>query len=65
MDERKSQFSVPFYPILPAAAFIISVCLLIPVGNSGFISGFIWLSIGIAIYFLRSKSIKANLLDFV
>lgn len=26
MEERKSQFSVPFYPFLPVVAFIISVC---------------------------------------
>jgi len=63
--ERKSQFSVPFYPLLPVAAFIISICLLIPVGKSGFISGFIWLMIGVGIYFIRSKSIKVHLLDSV
>ncbi|WP_342471160.1 amino acid permease [Ureibacillus sp. FSL K6-3587] len=64
-EERKSQFSVPFYPFLPAAAFFICVCLLIPVGHSGLISGFIWLSIGVGIYFIRYKSMKVRLLDSV
>ncbi|WP_445662274.1 amino acid permease C-terminal domain-containing protein [Bacillus sp. FSL W8-0116] len=38
------------YPFLPALALIISICLLVPVGGSGFFSGLIWLSIGFAIY---------------
>lgn len=58
VEERANQFSVPMYPFLPALALIISICLLVPVGGSGFFSGLIWLSIGFAIYLIRTKSIK-------
>lgn len=58
--ERETQFLTPFYPFLPVLALIISLCLLVPVGGSGFISGLIWISIGLGIYFIRTKSIKTT-----
>ncbi|MBF8416818.1 MULTISPECIES: amino acid permease C-terminal domain-containing protein [Heyndrickxia] len=57
-EERSAQFLTPFYPFLPALALMISLCLLVPVGGSGFFSGLIWISIGLGIYFMRTKSIK-------
>lgn len=57
-EERMTQFSTPFYPFLPAVALITSICLLVPVGSSGFFSGFAWLAVGVGIYFIRAKSIK-------
>lgn len=59
-EERSTQFLTPFYPLLPALALIISLCLLVPVGGSGFFSGLIWLSTGLIIYFIRTKSIKST-----
>lgn len=59
LEERAKQFSVPFYPFLPILALVICICLLVPVGGSGFFSGLIWLSIGLAIYLVRTKSIKS------
>lgn len=59
-EERAAQFSTPFYPLLPALALIISLCLLIPVGGSGFFSGMIWLLIGLGIYLIRTKSINTT-----
>ncbi|MDA7028424.1 amino acid permease C-terminal domain-containing protein [Bacillus sp. CLL-7-23] len=56
--ESKTQFLAPFYPYLPAAALIIILCLLIPVGESGFLTGLIWISIGFSVYLVRNKSIK-------
>lgn len=47
-----------FYPFLPTLALVISIYLLVPVGGAGFFSGLIWLSIGFAIYFIRTKSIQ-------
>ncbi|OIJ21864.1 amino acid permease [Anaerobacillus alkalidiazotrophicus] len=58
LEERKKQFSAPFYPFVPILALVISISLLIPVGKSGFLMGLIWLSIGAAIYIFRNKSIK-------
>ncbi|EIJ81731.1 amino acid permease-associated region [Bacillus methanolicus PB1] len=60
LEERATQFQTPFYLFLPAIALIISLCLLIPVGGSGFFSGLIWLSIEFAIYVIRTKSMKAT-----
>jgi APA family basic amino acid/polyamine antiporter/amino acid efflux transporter len=60
LEEKSTQFLTPFYPFLPALALIISLCLLIPVGESGFFSGLIWLSTGLCIYLIRTKSIKAT-----
>jgi amino acid transporter len=59
-EERATQFTTPFYPILPTIALIISLCLLVPVGGSGFFSGFMWLSLGFAIYLVRTKSIRST-----
>ncbi|MCR6104998.1 amino acid permease [Salipaludibacillus agaradhaerens] len=58
IEERKKQFSVPFYPIVPILALVLSTSLLIPVGKSGFLMGLIWLAIGAIIYIFRHKSIK-------
>ncbi|MEK4175139.1 amino acid permease [Aeribacillus sp. FSL K6-2848] len=60
LEKKSTQFLTPFYPFLPALALIISLCLLIPVGGSGFFSGLIWLSMGFCIYLIRTKSIKAT-----
>ncbi|MFB6468440.1 APC family permease [Cytobacillus sp. Hz8] len=58
--ERTDWFSAPFFPFLPALALIICLCLLVPVGSSGFFSGLAWLAVGIGIYLIRLKSIKAT-----
>ncbi|TCK92578.1 amino acid/polyamine/organocation transporter (APC superfamily) [Natranaerovirga hydrolytica] len=57
-QDEQNQFLVPFYPITPALALIISIGLLIPVGKTGFLTGMLWLSIGLGVYLLRIKSIK-------
>lgn len=59
-EDRATQFFTPFYPFLPALALIICLCLLIPIGGTGFFSGLIWLSIGLVIYIVRIKSIKVT-----
>ncbi len=59
-EDRATQFFTPFYPFLPALALIICLCLLIPIGVTGFFSGLIWLSIGLVIYIVRIKSIKVT-----
>lgn len=59
-EDRATQFFIPFYPFLPALALIICLCLLIPIGGTGFFSGLIWLSIGLVIYIVRIKSIKVT-----
>jgi hypothetical protein len=58
LEEKSTQFLTPFYPVLPALALIISLCLLIPVGVSGFFSGLIWLSIGLCIYLIRTNKVR-------
>lgn len=60
IEKRVSQFTTPFYPVLPAIALIICICLLVPVGGAGFFTGCIWLSLGLFIYILRTKSIKST-----
>lgn len=57
-EERKKQFSVPFYPVTPALALIICIGLLIPVGETGLLTGMSWVFIGFLVYILRNKSIK-------
>lgn len=52
-EERSKQFFAPFYPFLPSLALIICVALLVPVGLSGFLTGFIWLLIGLDLYVIR------------
>lgn len=59
-EEREKQFTVPLYPILPAVALLICVCLLVPVGGAGFLSGIIWIGAGVLIYFFRFKSIQTQ-----
>jgi amino acid transporter len=59
-EDRATQFFTPFYPFLPALALIICLCLLIPIGGTGFFSGLIWLSIGLVIYIIRTKTIKVT-----
>lgn len=59
-EDRATQFFTPFYPFLPALALIICLCLLIPIGGTGFFSGLIWLLIGLVIYIVRIKSIKVT-----
>lgn len=56
--DKQYQFLVPCYPITPSLALIICIGLLIPVGKTGFITGMLWLFIGLGIYLLRIKSIK-------
>jgi amino acid transporter len=59
-EDRATQFFTPFYPFLPALALIICLCLLIPIGGTGFFSGLIWLSIGLVFYIIRTKTIKVT-----
>ncbi len=59
-EEREKQFTVPLYPILPAVALLICVCLLVPVGGAGFLSGITWIGAGVLIYFFRFKSIQTQ-----
>lgn len=58
IEERAAQFSTPLYPFLPAMALIICLCLLVPVGGTGFISGMTWLFIGLVIYLCRFKGMN-------
>lgn len=60
LKERSEQFSVPLYPYLPAFALIICLCLLVPVGFSGFFSGILWIAMGFGIFLIRAKSIKST-----
>ncbi|WP_425800621.1 amino acid permease C-terminal domain-containing protein [Desulfitobacterium sp. Sab5] len=55
--DQENQFLVPFYPVIPLLALLISVSLLIPVGKTGLLTGLIWLLIGLGIYLLRKRSI--------
>lgn len=57
LEERSKQFQVPLYPFIPILALLICVILLVPVGRSGFITGISWLGIGLALYFVRYRSI--------
>src|SRR5699024_5129522 len=57
-DNNSTHFLIPLYPFLPILALAISLCLLIPVGKSGFLSGLLWIVIGLSIYFLRKKRIR-------
>jgi amino acid transporter len=58
--DAEKQFFVPFYPVIPILALLISVSLLIPVGSTGFLTGLIWLSIGFGIYLVRMRAIKTT-----
>jgi tellurite resistance protein TehA-like permease len=58
--DKEKQFLVPFYPVIPIMALLISVSLLIPVGKTGFLTGLIWLSIGLGIYLLRIRAITTT-----
>ena len=58
--DSEKQFFVPFYPVIPILALLISVSLLIPVGSTGFLTGLIWLSIGFEIYLVRMRAIKTT-----
>lgn len=53
-------FFVPFYPIIPMMALLICIALLIPIGKTGFLTGLIWLLIGVGIYLLRMKLLLGN-----
>ena len=55
---KDTQFYVPFYPLIPISALLICLGLLIPVGKSGFLTGILWISVGIGIYLLRFRAIK-------
>jgi APA family basic amino acid/polyamine antiporter/amino acid efflux transporter len=57
-EDQQNQFLVPCYPIPPALALIISISLLIPVGKTGFLTGMIWLSIGLGIYLFKKKALS-------
>lgn len=54
-QDKGTQFCIPFYPVIPISALLICLGLLIPVGKSGLLTGFMWLFIGIVIYLLRLK----------
>ncbi|PLR76266.1 amino acid permease [Bacillus sp. V3-13] len=58
-EQRENQFLVPFYPVIPGLALMISLSLLLPIGRSGFLTGTVWLLIGFGIYLLRYKSLKS------
>lgn len=53
--EREKQFQVPVYPLLPIIALLICFALLVPVGKSGFLTGVIWLVLGLTLYIVRVK----------
>lgn len=59
VKDQKEQFLVPFYPVVPLLALLISVGLLIPVGRTGFLTGMLWLLIGGVLYAIRSKTIHS------
>lgn len=56
--DKETQFYVPFYPVIPFLALLICLGLLIPVGKSGFLTGLLWLFLGIGIYLLRLRAIS-------
>lgn len=58
IEKNSTHFLIPFYPYLPILALVISLCLLIPVGKSGFLSGLLWIGIGLSIYLIRNKRIR-------
>lgn len=58
---KAAQFYVPFYPVIPILALLICLGLLIPIGKSGFLTGLLWMFLGLIIYLLRIKSM-ANII---
>ncbi|WP_017754080.1 APC family permease [Calidifontibacillus oryziterrae] len=58
--DREAQFYVPLYPVIPILAFAICLGLLIPVGKSGFLTGFLWIFFGIGVYLIRLRTIKTT-----
>jgi hypothetical protein len=58
VEEQNKYFQVPLYPYIPIAALLISTSLLIPVGGSGLATGFIWILMGLTIYFCRRNVLR-------
>jgi amino acid transporter len=58
-NDKDKRFLAPFYPVTPILALLISVGLLIPVGTTGFLTGLIWITIGLGIYLIRMRVIYA------
>ncbi len=58
--EKETQFYAPFYPVIPASALLICLGLLIPIGKSGILTGSLWLSIGVVLYFLRRRQVPCT-----
>lgn len=54
--ERRRSFTVPFFPLIPVAAFAVGVVTLLATPFTGILSGGIWLLIGLGIYIVYSRT---------
>lgn len=54
--EYKATFKVPFYPVLPIIALVLSVFLLLQLDTKAIFVGLVWITLGLFVYWLR----KAN-----
>lgn len=59
-EERSRQFLTPFFPLLPVTALMICIALFISVGTSGFLTGMLWVSIGLVVYLAGIKFRNAH-----
>lgn len=54
--ERRRSFIVPFFPLVPIAAFAVGVVMLFALPFSGIVSSGVWLLIGLGIYIVYGRT---------